>query len=832
MFPVTPPRLFAAMRLPGCVAAAVLAWTSGQAEGTPPVDFGREVLPLLSDNCFYCHGPDPSHRKAELRLDTQDGAYDVVIPGRSRESLLVERILSTDPEEVMPPLKTHKVLTPEQRGLLQRWIDEGAVWGEHWAWVAPKEPTLPVPVAEFAAPVRNPLDAFVQARLRRAGLTPAVEADRRTLLRRVTLDLTGLPPTPEEMAAFLADERPDAYEHVVDRLLASPHYGERMAWDWMEVARYADSNGYQGDAERTMWPWRDWVVRSFNANLPYDVFSIWQLAGDLLPDATEAQRLATGFNRNHPINGEGGRIAEENRVDYVLDMTETVGTAWLGLTVGCARCHDHKFDPITQRDYFSLSAYFNQTPVTGEGGDPQTRPVLDLSSPEEKERLAALAARVVELAREVKAREERALAVLEAETPESLSESVRTAFAAEAVRRDKEKADLIAGTVAHLDPGHAEAVKTLVEARRERDRYSKSLPRVMVMEDMLERRSTHILEKGLYSKPGNVVDAGVPAKFPAPPPGAPDNRLGLARWLFSEQNPLTARVTVNRFWQMFFGHGLVKTSEDFGTKGELPTHPELLDWLALEFRRSGWDVKGFVRTLVTSHAYRQDSRLTLDLREKDAGNRLYARGPRHRLPSWMLRDQALAAGGLLVPRIGGPPVRPYQPPGVWEETTFGEKKYVQDTGESLYRRSLYTFWRRIIAPTEFFDVHSRMTASVKPVRTNTPSHALTTLNNPTYVEAARALAQRILQHAGSDEARLDEAFERVLARPAAANEQSVLLESLARLKGRFVADPAAAEALLRVGESPRDESLEPAVHAAWTSLCLAVLNFDETLNKE
>ncbi len=815
-----------------CLFAGLLAAPGALAAQMAPVDFSRDVLPILSDNCFYCHGPDPGHRKAELRLDTLDGAYEVIVPGQIDQSDLVQRILATDPEDIMPPVKTHKVLTPEQIALLKRWIEEGAPWGEHWAFEASRRPAVPAVTATPGAPVRTPIDAFVQARLQTEGLSPSAEADRRTLLRRVTLDLTGLPPTTEQVESFLQDASPDAYERVVDRLLASPAYGERMAWDWMEVARYADSNGYQGDAERTMWPWRDWIVKAFNENLPYDQFTIWQLAGDLLPDPTLEQRLATAFNRNHPINGEGGRIAEESRVDYVLDMTETMGTAWLGLTVGCARCHDHKFDPITQKDYFSLSAFFNQTPVTGAGGDPQTKPVLDLSTPEEKARQDVLQAKVLALASGLQDQEHRLLAAEDAAATGRLTDDIRKALAVEPAKRDREKFELLGKTLEEIQPGYREAVETLQTARREGDTHNRSMPRVMVMEDQPEKRPTFVLNKGLYSLPGDEVPAAAPSRLPPLPADVPASRLALAQWLFQPEHPLTARVTVNRFWQMFFGHGLVKTTEDFGTKGELPTHPELLDWLATEFREKGWNTKALMRLIVTSHAYRQSSKVTPELRERDAANRLYARGPRYRLPSWMIRDQALAASGLLVARLGGPPVKPYQPEGVWEETTFGEKKYVQDQGEALYRRSLYTFWRRIIAPTEFFDVHSRMTTSVKPARTNTPMHALTTLNNTTYVEAARALAGRVMREAAGEEDRLHAAYRAVLARPATAAEGEVFLAQHGRLLARFAADPAAAARLLQVGESPRDPALPEADHATWTSLCLALLNLDETLNKE
>jgi hypothetical protein len=716
-----------------------------------PVNFSREVLPILSDNCFRCHGPDANARKAKLRLDTQDGALrkdgPVIVAGKSADSELVRRVSSPDADEVMPPPKSNRKLTAAQIETLKRWIDEGAKWGRHWAFDPPRRPPLPA-VRDSRWP-RNGIDRFILARLEAEGLTPSAEAPKETLLRRVTLDLTGLPPTPAEVDAFLADAGPGAYERVVDRLLVSPHYGERMVWDWLEAARYADSNGYQGDGERTMWPWRDWVVDALNRNLPFDQFTVWQLAGDLLPGATPEQKLATAFCRNHPINGEGGRIAEENRVDYVMDMAETTGTVWLGLTFNCCRCHDHKFDALTQRDYYGLFAFFNQTPVNGGGGDPRTPPVLEY--------------------------------------------------------RTKD-----------VPP---------------------QVVKVMVMEDMPKPRDTFLLTRGSYEKPADKVTAAVPAALGTLiAPGLQPRgftRLDLARWLVSAENPLTARVSVNRAWQQFLGVGLVKTSEDFGVQGEKPSHPELLDWLAVGFRESGWDVKALHRLIVTSATYRQSSKVTPALLERDPANRLLARGPRFRMPSWMIRDQALAASGLLARRAGGPPVKPYQPAGVWEEATFGGKRYQQDHGEALYRRSLYTFWRRIVGPTEFFDTNARQTCVVKPTRTNSPLHALTTLNDVTYVEAARALAQRVMATGGtSPEERVESAFRLVLARRPTAAEKRVLLAALARVKREFGADPAAARKLLRVGESKRDEKLDVVEHAAYAAVFTAILNLDEALTKE
>lgn len=729
------------LRIPLLLATLALAPSYGPATEAKAIDFSRDVLPILSDNCFQCHGPDAKARKAKLRLDTPEGAAAVIAAGKSGDSELVRRVTSMEPEEVMPPVKSNKKLTARQVAVLRQWIDEGARWGKHWAFVPPIRPAVPE-IRNRKSEIRNGIDAFIVARLEKENLTQSRQAAKETLLRRVTLDLTGLPPSMEEVAAAMKDTSPDWYERVVDRLLASPHYGERMVWDWLDAARYADSNGYQGDGERTMWPWRDWAVDALNRNLPFDQFTTWQLAGDLLPDARFEQKLATGFNRNHMINGEGGRIPEENRIDYVMDMAETTGTIWLGLTFNCCRCHDHKYDPIAAREYYGLFAFFNQTPVNGDGGNPQTPPILEVP----------------------------------AKAP-----------------------------------------------------FSKAPVKVMVMEDMAKPRETFMLTRGNYEKPGEKVTAGIPLALTDAKPRAAKTRLDLANWLVSPENPLTARVAVNRVWQQFFGTGLVKTVEDFGVQGEKPSHPELLDWLAVEFQRD-WDIKRLHRLIVTSATYRQSSHVTPELLERDPSNRLLARGPRYRLPSWMLRDQALAASGLLVRQIGGPPVKPYQPSGVWEEATFGTKRYQQDQGDALYRRSVYTFWRRIIGPTPFFDAAPRQVCVVKPTRTNSPLHALTTLNDITFVEAARVLAERVMTE--SSEKRIERAFGLVLSREPNAAELRVLNGSLTRLRKSYAADAAAAKKLLAVGASKRNEKLEVVEHAAMTSVCLAILNLDEALTKE
>jgi mono/diheme cytochrome c family protein len=780
--------------LPAVLALAGPLLAAAAPARTPaPLSFDRDVRPILADNCFACHGFDAGKRAAGLRLDTAAGAVAplpsgrrAIVPGKTDAGELLRRVAN----HTMPPPSTGKKLTPAQIAVLRRWIAGGARYEEHWALRPPRR--APLPPVRLREWVRNPVDAFILARLEREGLRPAPEADRATLIRRLSLDLTGLPSTPAEVDAFLADRAPDAYERVVDRLLASPRFGERMAWEWLDAARYADTNGYQGDRTRTSWPWRDWVIRAYNEDKPYDEFTIEQLAGDLLPNATLQQKIATAFNRNHMLNGEGGRIPEESRVDYVVDRVDTTTTVWMGLTFGCARCHDHKYDPYSQRDYYQLFAYFNNVPETGAvDRQGQANPVLLLPTPEQERALA----------------ESRAAVTAAEQQPQA--------------------------------PDRAAAQRELDAARKRLGDLQNSLLAVMVMEERPTARESHILLKGAYDRPGEAVKPGVPSALPPLPADAPPNRLALARWLVAPENPLTARVAVNRYWQMLFGTGLVKTAEDFGVQGERPSHPELLDWLALEFQaptRPGvraWSTKGLLRLLVTSAAYRQSSRVSAGLLERDPENRLLARGARHRLPSWMLRDQALAVGGLLVERLGGPSVKPYQPPGVWEEATFGQIQYVQDKGEALWRRSLYTFWRRIVGPTNLFDTAGRQACTVRLARTNTPLQALTLLNDVTYVEAARAFAQRVLKEAPpTAEARLEHAFRLVLARRPTAAERRVLTGSLQRMLSQYRGEPAAAQRLLSAGESPRDAALDPAEHAAWTGLCSLILNLDEAISRE
>lgn len=797
-------------------------WFVGPLPAADPIDFAKDIRPILSENCFFCHGPDTETREAGLRLDTSAGADEVIEANTSEESELFQRLISDDADMLMPPPSSNRQLNAQQIAQIKEWIDQGAKWEQHWSFkplIAPAIPTLP-----DTSLVRNPIDQFVQSQLAEQNIPASPAAAQTTLLRRLYLDLTGLPPTPEQTAEFLADASDNAYEQLVDRILESPAYGERMAWNWLEAARYADTNGYQGDNERTMWPWRDWVVQSFNNNLPYDQFTLWQLAGDLLPDATNEQILATGFARNHMINGEGGRIPAENRAEYVMDMSETMGTVWLGLTLNCCRCHDHKYDPLTNEEYYQFFAFFDQTPVTGAGGNAQTPPILPVPSQKTANELAVLRAQLQTHNQRLKDLAKRTNDSGQApfSFPKSTDAVIRNGFR----QADRATAELAIKQ-------DQQAVQAKITAKE------KAIPKVMVMADMKEPRESFILERGLYNKPTAQVTAGFPKFLPAPEQTEKADRLTLAKWLIDPEHPLTARVAVNRFWLQIFGTGLVKTAEDFGVQGEIPPQLNLLNWLAADFRDSGWDVKRLIRQMVTSHTYRQSSRIASpEIYERDPENRLLARGSRYRLPSWMIRDQALAASGLLSSVSGGPSVNTYQPPGVWEEASFGKKKYVQDHGEKLYRRSLYVFWRRIVAPTMFFDSASRQSCTVNIQRTNTPLHALQTLNNTTYVEAARVLAEKILvetttdQTSDSDAQKIDRVFQRVLARPATATEQQALQTGLDRSRTQFHQTPDAATELTAIGEAARDASIPVVEHAAWTGLCLAVLNLDETLNRE
>jgi len=822
---------------------------------TPPVSFNREVRPILSNNCYYCHGTDPNHRKGDRRLDTREGALaDIkgvraVVSGKPSDSDLIARILSTDPDVQMPPPKSNKTITGAEKETLRRWIEEGAKYEPHWAFVAPVRPQVPAGI--------NAIDHFVGKTLKENSLNFSPPAEKGALLRRASLDLTGLPPSLQEIEAF----KPEDFEKTVDRLLASPRYGERMAVDWMDAARYADTNGYQGDAYRMNWPWRDWVVKAFNSNMPFDQFTIEQLAGDLLEKPTQDQLVATAFNRNHMINAEGGTIPEENRTKNVFDRVETTSGVWLGLTMQCCQCHDHKFDPLKQSEYFSMYAFFNQV---GESGNPDKRFGKKEYS-DDYDKLYTVESPYISLAddalkSELKAAgkvREQATAAFVARKPDfhpqfvkwveemiatpALIEERITGPTAEFARRAVSSAKLdnifdgntqkvLDVFLSQKEYAEFEALKKEIEnAKIAEDRVQEKIPLVMVMRDDKPRES-HILLRGNYETPGEKVLPGIPSFLPPLPDGVKSDRLALAKWLVAPEQPLMSRVVVNRLWQLFFGRGLVKTSDDFGLQGALPSHPELLDWLAVEFRESGWDMKHMVKLILTSRTYQQSSALNPDLLAKDPENALLARGPRFRLDSRFIRDQALALSGLLVEKQGGFPVMPYQPPGIWEDISFGKNRYFQGSGEDLHRRSLYTFWRRSAGPANFFDAPSRQVCALQPHRTNTPLQALTTLNDTTYVEAARVWAQRLAPLPG-DTAKLRHLFLTATAREPEPREINSLRKILTEARDHFTATPAEAAEFVATGETPNESNLDPTEHAAWTTICLLVLNLDETLTQ-
>jgi hypothetical protein len=819
------------------------------------VDFNRDIRPILSENCFFCHGQDSTKRKANLRLDDRAAAIKAgaITPKDVAGSDLLKRIHTSDPAELMPPAKSNRRLTAEQKKLLEQWVRQGAPYAEHWAFVAPKRP--PVPAVKRGDWVRNPIDAFVLAMLDREKFTPSPEADRPTLIRRLSLDLIGLPPTPKEVDAFVADTDPKAYEKLVDRLLASPHYGERMALPWLDAARYADSNGFQQDGDTWQWIWRDWVVRALNDDLPFDQFTVWQLAGDLLPNPTVDQKIASGFNRNHLLNGEGGAIPEEQRWVNLFDRVDTTATTWLGLTMACAQCHDHKYDPITMRDYYSLLDGFNRVPESGVPSRQSARirvaaPFLELPTEENITRIKKFEADIAKTEAELKPVADQAFTDWRKKLDDAASAERKTLPAplakilekAEAARTDAEKKSLAADLRKTFDEKVRPGVVGKLPAFAQLDRLRKGLaeyrgdqiPRVMVMSDA-QKRETKILDRGEYLKPREKVAFDTPAFLPPLPKDAPRDRLGFARWLMAPEQPLTSRVQVNRLWQHYFGTGIVKTSEDFGVQGEYPLHKDLLDWLAVEFRERGWSMKAINRLIVTSATYRQSSKVTAEHRARDIENRLYARASRFRLPSMLLRDTALASAGLLERRVGGAPVYPYQPDQVWEALAITKERdftYPASSGADLYRRSLYTFWRRTVSPANMFDTANRQTCRVRPSITSTPLHALTTLNDPTWVEAARALAQRSMKaHATLDD-RLAFAFREVAARRPSDADLKALRRAYDRQSAFYASDEKAARALLGVGASKRDESLNAAEHAALASVCLAILNLDEALTRE
>lgn len=1043
------PRRFAVL-----MAIAVVIVVRSSAAAEKKVSFNRDIRPILSDNCFQCHGPDEHKRQAGLRFDQRSSATLVsdsgraaIVPSNPGESELVTRIASHDADLQMPPASTGKVLTPRQIELLKQWIIEGAEYEGHWAFLPIQR--HPLPTVNNETWIRNPIDRFVLTRLEQEGLKPAAEANKETLIRRASLDLIGLPPTPAEVDAFLADSSDDAYERVVDRLLQSKKYGERMALQWLDFARYADSNGYQTDGSRFQWPWRDWVIDAFNQNLPFDQFTIEQLAGDLLPKPTQSQIVATGFNRNHRLNGEGGIIAEEWRVETVIDRVETTGMTWMALTLNCCRCHDHKYDSITQREFYQLFSYFNNVDESGtlQGDSKNTDPVVVVPSEQQRAELARLEVQIAsqekqidELIRklpqfiaawEPKFKSELAknsetvwrtlnpiqvksqggatltrqpdgsylasgknpnndiytivapiesgqfsgllleclpdaslpqqslgrypngnfvLSSVDAEiTSPELQAPLKARFNhAEATysqngwdielvldavpsngwavdgptRRDQTNAmflvesplsvpanamltirlkhealgqhnigrfrlsmtSLPTSTVklegakfpaglkellslspkdrtpeqkdelqiffrANVDSPLKQAEIALTQLKQKKNEVNAAFPSVMVMRELPQTRDAFILTRGEYDKRGDKVTQGLPASLPVAPAGLPPNRLGLARWLVDPSHPLTSRVWVNRAWERFFGTGLVKTSENFGSQSEFPSHPELLDWLAAEFMRpadtlqvSGqpahaWDMKAIQKLIVTSATYRQSSRIPRELVERDPENRLLARGPRFRLSGEALRDQALAVSGLLIDKIGGPSVRPYMPDGVWDETSrYGDLRgYMHDSSEGLYRRTMYTIWKRTAAPPTMllFDAPTREICTVKRSRTNTPLQALSLLNEITYVEAARKLAERMITEGeASTKQRLTHGFRLAVCRHPTDRELDILVKGLESDLVRLRTSSEAAGKLVAFGDSKPAANIDSTELAAFTLTANVLLNLDEVVTRE
>jgi hypothetical protein len=1044
------------------------------------VDFNLHIKPILSDRCFACHGPDVNKREANLRLDVEEDAFKVlgenkdhyaIVPGNPLKSTVYQRIVSTREDLKMPPAESNLKLSTTEIALITRWIEQGAAYKPHWAYIPPQHQPVPDPDEKAAAWTENEIDRFVYAKMRARGLQPAAKARKKTLIRRLSFDLTGLPPTMEEVDDFLRDSSANAYEKLVDHFLASPHYGERLASKWLDLARYADSNGYQDDGMRNMWPWRDWVIKAFNENIPYDDFILWQLAGDLLPNPTYDQILATGFNRNHPQSQEGGIIPEEYRVEYVADRTNTLGKAFLGLSTECARCHDHKYDPISQKEYFQLYAFFNNVNETGQVpyvGD--ASPTLILTDEEVEKKKAYIDEKIRDKVKTIERyKKEQAKSFenwlakiksgsgLQVATPgqigyypldkpkdnkfKNLSDQSRPADMV-VIQKDKELvtvegkfgkgiqlvgdsyvdlgADIayfersdpfsvslwykamedslngpifsktggfangfrgyelliredgsLAGLLSHtwpanaievhtgpvvpvgkwvhltmaydgsskasglkifldgkplpvdvktdhlrqsmlaygkekrgighpgnlqigkrgtnfaetldrsqvdeirvfdreltaieaemlagipdpidknLDKGNIEALReyyfavihqqhqqnlaALHELRKQENALISAQPEVMVMKERKDARRTFILDRGVYDAPTEEVFPTTPEVFFAFPEEYPRNRLGLAKWLLHEDNPLTARVAVNQYWQMIFGRGIVATPDDFGNQGAFPSHPELLDWLAIDFMASGWDLKRLIKLMVTSATYKQSSVPQKDHFQRDPENTWLSRVNSSRLPAEMVRDQALASSGLLVRKIGGKSVKPYQPKGLWRELTAAyANEYVQDTGANLYRRSLYTIWKRSSPPPSMinFDASDKYVCTIKRQNTNTPLQALVLMNDPQYIEASRVLAEKMIKEAGKEPLdQLKYGFRAITSRDPGPDELKIIAGLYHSELMGFESAPHEADSLLQVGEFDRDKTLSKEKVAALTLVNSTLLNYDEAIFK-
>jgi hypothetical protein len=841
------------------------------------VRFNRDVRPILASACFGCHGQ--GKQKAGLRLDRAETAYaknpesehTAIIPRKPADSEVMRRILSTDESETMPPPSSHKKLTPEQKAILKRWIQDGAIYEPHWAFAPLTRPAVPTLGNDQAA---NPIDKFLSARLEQPNLAVNPEADRPTLIRRVSFALTGLPPTLKEADDYLADQAGGAYERMVDRYLASPRYGEAMARHWLDLVRYADTHGLHLDNERGIWPYRDWVVRAFNDNKRFDAFTIEQLAGDLLPNPTREQLVATGFNRCNVSTGEGGSIDAEWYFRNAVDRTAVAAETWLGLTAGCAQCHDHKFDPISQKEFYSLYAFYYS--AAGPPTDSNVllhEPSIKLSTPEQEKKLADYDRRLRSLNATIAETTARyidpAIATFLTEIPLSPEASDPTLSflvwlsqrgGLDSAKLPKEIADIFA---ANQKPGqklsadHIQKLKTyflrsvcpttdvvldpLMKSKEsvtaERKNFDQTIPASMIYRDAATPRPAFVMLRGQYDKPGEAVEPGTLAALPPLHARGRPTRLDFARWVVANENPLTARVYVNRLWQQFFGLGLVKSSNDFGTQGETPTHPELLDWLAAEFRDSGWDIRAMVRLMVTSAAFRRGSQATAALLQADPENRLLARGPRFRLDAEEIRDNALFVSGLLDLTLGGKGVKPYQPDNIWEPVAFtgsNTQHYKRDSGSALYRRTLYTFYKRTAPPPYLsnFDSPNREQPCSRRDRSNTPLQALQLLNDTQHVEAARKFAERIITEGGDSATdRLTYAFRMVLSRAPTSAELSVIIDELNEHRARFAKSLADAKKLLGVGDAKANPSLSPEEIAAYALVASTLLNLDETLTR-
>jgi hypothetical protein len=811
--------------------------------------FNRDIRPILSDNCFSCHGPDANNRKADLRLDLRDKAIaaGAIAPGKAAGSSLIERIHSTDTDEVMPPPDSHKKLDAKQKKLLARWIDQGAEYQKHWAYEPPTKPVVP--------PGANGVDHVVRQRLATLGLSPSPEADRRTLIRRLSFDLRGLPPTPDEVDAFTNDPSPDAYDKLVERLLSSPHYGERMAIGWLDVVRFADTIGYHSDRPRNVWPYRDWVIRSFNENKPFDRFTIEQIAGDLLPDANQDTRIASCFNRLLLTTEEGGAQPKDYEARMLTDRVRAVGTVWLGQTIGCAQCHDHKFDPITMRDFYSLGAFFAdvQEGIVGAREDGMV-----VGTPDEHKRLAetdaALAAAKKtfdSIVPQLDAAQQQwetdfvgsgaTLPELAKDAKPSSQDKNLASQAANAFKKDADKRT-DGDKKAIKDYFRAKATSVFVAERdalnkadADRNEYYASLTKCLVTARGNPRIVRSLPRGNWMDESGEVMKPALPAYLPPPTVEGRDlTRLDLAQWLVSGDNPLTARVTVNRLWKQFFGTGLSRVVDDLGGQGEPPTNPELLDWLACEFIDSKWDVKHVVRTIVRSATYRQASVTPAQLVATDPLNRELARQTPLRLEAEVVRDVALAASGLLVRTVGGPSVKPYQPDGYWENLSWPNRTWEADSGSSQYRRGLYTWWQRsFLHPSMLaFDAPSREECCADRTRSNIPQQALVLLNDPTYVEASRALAIRILKEcSGTPEERVNWAWRQVLQRAPDVDEMELVMPLFRRQLEAYKVGSAAADEFLKFGLTPFPIDLDKAELAAWTHVARILLNLHETITR-